>query len=276
MDKITKALEQARQKRHSLGSEVRAAEPANARVARQHTETVLDRPAKTIKSFHPDISFLENHRILNKDSSEDIIQPYKVLRTRLMHIMKEKGWTNIAVTSPNKNEGKSTVAINLAISIAASQNNNAALLDLDLWEPTVHTYFDYAPEVGLEAYFEKNQSLESLLVTPEMDGLAIAPASRPLKESSEYLSTGKSIELLSDAKSIMPDTIVVADLPPLLVSDDAISFFPYVDAVLLVIREGKTTKHDIEQALELLENVNIAGIILNDTADESSYGYYYQ
>ena len=275
MDKITKALEQARQKRHSAVSEV-AAKPAQTRAARQHTETVLDKPAKTIKSFHPDISFLENHRILNKDSSEEIIQPYKVLRTRLMHIMKEKGWTNIAVTSPNKNEGKSTVAINLAISIAASQKNNAALLDLDLWEPTVHTYFNYKPEVGLEAYFEKNQSLESLLVTPEMDVMAIAPSSRPLKESSEYLSTSKSTELLSDAQGIMPDTVVVADLPPLLVSDDAISFLPYVDAVLMVIREGKTSKDDIEQALELLTNVNIAGIILNDTADASSYGYYYQ
>ena len=109
-----------------------------------------------------------------------------------------------------------------------------------------------------------------------MDGLVIAPTSRPLKESSEHLSTERSVELLSDAQSIMPSTIVVTDLPPLLVSDDAISFLPYVDAVLLVIREGKTSKNDVEQAIELLADVNIAGIILNDTADSSSYGYYYQ
>ena len=54
-----------------------------------------------------------------------------------------------------------------------------------------------------------------------------------------------------------------------------LAFLPYLDAVLLVIREGKTSKDDIEQALELLENVNIAGITLNDTSDAGSFGYYY-
>ena len=139
MDKMTKALEQARLKRQGTVGEVNSVEPVVGVAAKQNTSKVIDKSTKSIRNFTPNSSFLENKRILNNGSNDEIIQPFKVLRTRLMHIMKDKGWTNIAVTSPNKDEGKSTVAINLAISIAASKKNNAALLDLDLWGPSVHT-----------------------------------------------------------------------------------------------------------------------------------------
>ena len=276
MDKITKALEQARLKRHSVGNAA-VAEPVLEVASKEIVTGEIGNEINSaaIRKFHPDNSVLEKNRIINQDSSEEVVQPYKVLRTRFMQVLKENGWSNIAVTSPTKNDGKTTVAINLAISIASSMKSNSVLLDLDLWGPTIHTYFDYNPDVGLEAYFEKNTALEQIIVSPEMDGLVIAPSSRPLRESSEYLSTDKSIELLSKAQNILPDTVVISDLPPLLISDDAISFLPYVDAVLLVIREGKTSKQDIEQAIELLENVNIAGVVLTDAVDASSHGYYY-
>ena len=272
MDKITKALEQARKQRYSEGLKNSATETVLGNSVAQQSRKDFIKSNEHLKKFHVDNTLLEKNRIINKNSGEDIIQPYKVLRTRLLQIMKEKGWANIAITSPNKDEGKSTVAVNLAISIAVSKKHNATLMDLDLWEPSVHNYFGYKPSIGLEAYYENDQLFENIIVSPELDGLVIAPTSRPLKESSEYLSTERSIELLADAQNILPNTIVVSDLPPLLVSDDAIAFLPFVDAVLLVIREGKTTKDDIEHAIELLENVNIAGIVLNDTADAGSYG----
>ena len=60
----------------------------------------------------------------------------------------------------------------------------------------------------------------------------------------------------------------------MLVSDDAIAITPYIDAVLLVVREGHTNKKDIERSLELLSNSNIAGVVLNDSVEPTELGYY--
>ena len=60
----------------------------------------------------------------------------------------------------------------------------------------------------------------------------------------------------------------------MLVSDDAISFVPYVDAVLLVVREGVTSKLDVQRTLEMLTDTNIAGVVINDSLEPATLGYY--
>ena len=203
-----------------------------------------------------------------------MIQPYKVLRTRLMHLMNEKDWRSIAVVSPTKDDGKSTVAINLSISIGNSRKANAVLLDLDLLTPSIHSYYGYEPEIGLDEYFEKDVPLSDILVSPEMDGLAIAPSIRPLHDSSEYLSTYKGADLMEEASEVYKNSVIIVDLPPVLVSDDAISFLPHVDAVLLVVREGLTKKLDLQRTQEMLAGVNIAGVVINDSLEPATLGYY--
>ncbi len=269
MDKITKALNIARSKRETISTDIPNLVPESISV---ETETV--KQAYSIPVFTPDSLVLEKNRILNSASREEIIQPYKVLRTRLVHILQDKGWSTVAVLSPTKDDGKTTVAINLAISIGNSRKNNAVLLDLDLLTPSVYSCYGYKPDYGLEDYFENNQPLSDIIVSPSMDGLVIAPSIRPLHDSSEYLSTTRGNDLVNEAGSLLDNSITIVDLPPVLVSDDAISFLPHVDAVLLVIREGKTNKQDIELTLEMLGDVNIAGVVMNDSLEPATLGYY--
>ena len=70
------------------------------------------------------------------------------------------------------------------------------LLDLDLITPSVHAYFNYLPEYGLDDYYENEIPLSQILVSPGVENLAIAPAIRPLQGSSEYLASEKSAALL--------------------------------------------------------------------------------
>ncbi len=267
MDKISKALDIARTQRKQQADITGVSQsPPKIQVSYPHNFSV--------PKFTPDALKLEKNRVLNSASREEILQPYKVLRTRLMHIMQEKGWSTIAVTSPGKDDGKTTVAINLSISIGNSRKNNAVLLDLDLLTPSVHSHYGYEPQYGLDDYFKQERPLSEILVSPDMDGLIIAPSVRPLHDSSEYLSTSRSEHLLNEASALMENAVVIVDLPPILVSDDAISFLPHVDAVLLVIREGRTNKQDIERALEMLDGVNIAGVVMNDSVEPATLGYY--
>lgn len=268
MDKITKALDIARSKRNVNDQQ---AADIHEHVPRMEVKYAH---RYSVPKFTPDALTLEKNRILNSASRTEIVQPYKVLRTRLMHIMQESHWSSIAVLSPTKDDGKTTVAINLAISIGNSRKNNAVLLDLDLLTPSVYSCYGYEPDYGLEDYFEHEQPLSDILVSPDMEGLIIAPSIRPLHDSSEYLSTSRGEALINEANALLENSIVVADLPPILVSDDAISFLPHIDAVLLVVREGRTSKQDIQRALEMLEGVNIAGVVINDSLEPATLGYY--
>ena len=268
MDKITKALDLSRANRRKRPS----VSPAIVRDSVEASPVSVN--ASEIKTFKPNVQTLEKNRILNSTSREEVIQPYKVLRTRLMHLMRENNWQTIAVISPTKDDGKSTVAINLAISIGNSRKENAVLLDLDLLTPSIHSYFGYQAEVGLDEYFEIDRPLSEIIVSPDMEGLVIAPTVKPLHDSSEYLSTTKGEDLIKQASSIYDNSVVIVDLPPILVSDDAISFLPHIDAVLLVVREGKTNKLDLQRAQEMLMDVNIAGVIINDSLEPATLGYY--
>ena len=270
MDKIKKALEQAREQRYSYERLALKESPKKAAYG-----TLENRDYNGVTTnFQPEALTLERNRILNKASRKEIVQPFKVLRTRLMHIMEEKEWSTVAVLSPTKDDGKTTVAINLAISIAKGLDRSAVLLDLDLMTPSIHSYFDYLPEYGLDDYYEHEASLNDIFITPGINGLFIAPSVRPLQGSSEYLASDKSRELIASAKSRYPDAIVLIDLPPVLVSDDAIAMIPFIDAVLLVVREGHTNKQDVERSLEMLATANIAGVVLNDSLEPTELGYY--
>ena len=272
MDKIKKAMQQAKQQRFRTVAV--PDEPARTINIKRQDKGTANTTRQPIMSFKPDALLLEKNRIINEASRKEFVQPYKVLRTRLLQLMNEKNWSTIAVTSPTKDDGKTTVAINLAITIAHGLKSTAVLLDLDLITPSVHTYFDYLPDYGLEEYLENDAKLEQIFVTPGIDGLIIAPSIRPLHKSSEHLACDPCKDLISDVKKYDSEAVILVDLPPVLATDDAIAMMPSVDAVLLVIREGQTSKQDVTRALELLENTNIAGLILNDSAEPTELGYY--
>ena len=275
MDKISKALEQARSKRQGTNASfVDQSVSEEAEEISDDLSISVHENDFSVKSFTPNALTLEKNRILNHTSKEEVVQPYKVFRTRLLQILKDKNWSSIAVVSPTKNDGKTTVAINLAISIGNSLKNNAVLLDLDLLIPSIHSRYGYRPSCGLEDYFENDMPLSEILISPDMERLFIAPSTRPLRDSSELITTSKGAELITEAKSLSLDSVVIVDLPPVLVSDDAISFLPHIDAVLLVVREGKTSKTDIERTQEMLASVNIAGVVVNDSIEPTALGYY--
>ena len=81
--------------------------------------------------------------------------------------------------------------------------------------------------------------------------------------SSETLSAPKMVSLVEELKTRYPGRFVLFNLPPFLTTDDVLAFSPYVDAVLLVVEEGKTTSDELVQAKSLLQTVNIIGTVLN-------------
>lgn len=258
MDKLEKALQKARLQR-DIDPSADLQRGTSAPLPRE--AFTFTSPAIAINEAH-----LARHRILAHHTRNAEADVFRLLRTQILQIMNQSGYKTLAITSPHYGDGKTTVAINLAISIVLDLKQTALLVDLDLRKPNVHDYLGVTPGVGLSDYLTKDTPLSSCLLRLPFDRLGLLPAGEPIDNSSEILGSPKMAALAREMKTRYPDRLVIYDMPPVLAQDDAIAFMPHVDTALLVVRDNVTKTHDIVQSLHVLSNVNIIGTVLNDYA----------
>jgi capsular exopolysaccharide synthesis family protein len=273
VEKIQKALEKARQQRG-------AAQPAAAvgpfrGGASPSASGALAVTYRQTRTVSPTPRLLEKQRVVSGLHRHELADAFRVLRTRVLHRLDAEGWRTLAVTSPNKGAGKTLTAVNLAISVAMNVTRTVLLVDLDLRSPSVHTFFGIPRAPGLQDYLAGDAALAECLVNPGIERLVVLPGGNSLHRSSELLLDPKTAALAGELKSRYPERIVLYDLPPVLVADDAIAFLRHVDACLLVIEDGGTAKSDVIQALELLPPAKLLGTVLNKAKDGATAHYYY-
>ena len=255
MERIKQAMQRAReakgrlapQRERSLGEAM-----AGQEISYSQTEVVKVNPRH-----------LRRQRILTDGIEPAVESAYKILRTQVLQRLAANGWNALAVTSPGAGQGKSLTAANLAISLAREVHYTVLLVDLDLRKPSLHRMFGIRPKAGIGDYLLKGTPLNEILVNPSIERLVLLPGREPVSNSSEMLSSPRMAQLVDELKNRYPSRIVLFDLPPLLATDDALAFSPYVDAALLVVEEGETLKEEIEQSIELLKQTRLLGTVLN-------------
>jgi protein-tyrosine kinase len=199
---------------------------------------------------------------------------YKMLRTRVLQRMRRNGWKTLAVTGTAPGEGKSLTAINLSINLARDLATTVLLVDLDLRKPSIHRHLGISTPYGVGDFLRGTVSLEHVAVCPGIERLGVVLNGRSYPNSSEMLSSPQTQALVEQAKE-GEGRIVVFDMPPLLASDDVLAFSPHVDALLLVLAQGKTKRDDLVAARDLLQNVNVVGAVLNQSSADVAPYYYY-
>lgn len=263
MDRIRKALDKSRSKKRQV---------ILRQVPVEH-EVDVEHPFEQIeytKSRHIDTpqSVLTENRLIAGNRSDPRATVFRMLRTQLLQIMREHGWTTLAVTGPTKGVGKSVVAANLAISISREVNQTVLLVDADLRNPTIHKYFDFVPDAGLLDYLQGDAKLPELFVNPVYKRLVLLPGRGNTSESSELLASPRMTNLVKELKSRYESRIIIFDLPPLLDIDDALVFLPNVESTLLVVENGANTQSEVQKAMRLLESTNLVGSVLNKSDEE--------
>ncbi len=210
-----------------------------------------------------DQEILQTNRILSLDAPENWAEPYKILRTQVLHTMEERNWKTLAVTSPGESEGKSVTAANLAVSIAMEFNRTVLLIDANLRRPSLHQLFGIPGERGLRDYLLSQAKLADLLVNPGIPDLVLLPAGKKAANSSELLRSPLMKRLVDEVKHRYPERMIIFDLPEVLAKADTAAFAPYIDATLLVVEAGKTTKRAIQRAFDYLSDTPNLGVVLN-------------
>ncbi len=214
-----------------------------------------------------DSAVLEKNKIISGFETDEKTGAYKLLRTQVLHRMRENDWKSLAITSPGDGEGRTLTAINLAINLARDVNHTVLLVDLDMRKPDIAKYLGFNARVGIDDCLLDNVPVEEALVNPGIERLVVLPCRNPFSSSSELLSSPSMRILAEDLKSRYPERLVIFDLPPLLARDDLLAFSPHVDSVLLISREGKTCKADLQRSMEMLNTVNVVGTMLNCAID---------
>jgi protein-tyrosine kinase len=172
--------------------------------------------------------------------------------------------------------GKTLTAVNLAVSLAGSGNHAIILVDLDFRRPSAHLLFGYQPEYGIADHLLDAIPLDRVAFCPSIERLTVIPGTRSLEHSSELLSSPAMEQFLTRLKAPDEKRLCIFDLPPVLISDDVLAFSPLVDALLLVVEEGRTTREDLKRSLELIADFHLMCTILNKSEDmiRSNYSYH--
>ncbi len=262
MERIKKAIERARKERNDAAPSENDHTSSEGQVIPVATENIKYTHTKTIEVAP---SVLKKKRVIASDTNSLDRDAFRLLRTQVLQRMHSNNWNALAVTSAQPGEGKSLVAVNLAIALAMEINQTVLLVDLDMRRPSIHKYFDYRPDKGLSDFLLHDTPMQDILFNPGIERLVILPGREVMFNSSEMLSSPKMVALVEELKTRYPSRTIIFDLPPLLATDDALAFSPYVDSILLVAEEGKTSKEDLLQVKAILKDCTIIGTVLNKT-----------
>ena len=271
MERLEKALEKARRQRANLVGPPRLIPLDLARDGDGD-------PAHSVKpaevTYHETKRMEVSERVLDKwhiiarrtrRSEADI---FRMLRTKVVQQLGRAGTNTLAISSPRYGEGKTTIAINLALSLAMDVNHTVLLVDLDLRKPSLHTRLGLTPKTGINDYLLRGVPIQSCLIHPGLERIVVLPASRKLDRSSEILAAPKMVALVEELKTRYPDRMVIYDMPPLLTQDDAIAFLPNVDGVLLVVKEGETRREDLRRSVQMLGD-SLLGTVVNYSTEHN-------
>ena len=221
--------------------------------------------------------------LLSSDSPFAYVEAYKTLRTNMNFVTMNGKYKKIVVTSSIPDEGKSSVSINLAVTLAQA-GAKVVLVDCDLRSPSVHKYLSIKPESnkGLSNLLAGAASVKECIVSDPKLELAVIPSGTVPPNPSELLESSNMqqlLELLSEQFDY-----VICDAPPVTVVTDAAIISRYCDGALLVIRQKFATRDQVRKAKQALEAVdaNIIGAVMDryDAREDTrsrygkGYGYY--
>jgi capsular exopolysaccharide synthesis family protein len=202
-------------------------------------------------------------------------EAYRTLRTAI-HFGASGEIKTVLITSPTPGDGKSTIASNLAISMAQA-GHRTLLIDADMRRPMQHNVFGLTPALGLSAVLGDGGNLNDLALATNIEKLSLLACGAIPRNPSELLSSARFAAVLRGAREHF-DRIVI-DSPPVLPVADAKIVSASVDAVLLVVRIDKSNRKASALALEGLRSVgaNVFGWVANDmsAASQATYGGYY-
>src|SRR5689334_17280817 len=216
--------------------------------------------------------------LINVDSRSPLAEAYRHLRTSVLLSTAGHAPKSLLVTSSLPGEGKTTTAVNTAISLAQT-GANVIIIDADMRRPRLKSIFGLQGTLGLSSILSSEVAeaeILGMIATDEQTGLNILTSGPIPPNPAELLGSPQMRNLLSTLQDRFSHVIV--DSPPVSSFTDGVLIASMVDGVLLVVHGGKSSRHVVRRSRQLLQDVGakIFGVVLNNTSVDSHDYYYYQ
>ncbi|HWP59955.1 MAG TPA: polysaccharide biosynthesis tyrosine autokinase [Candidatus Acidoferrales bacterium] len=227
--------------------------------------------------FGWDLKRYKSYPIVVLERESPAAEQYKILREQIKRLRAETGARTISITSPVKQDGKTTVAVNLAAAIALEYEEQVLLIDADLRSPQVHRYFNVERGPGLADYLSSSASddLSRYVKDSFLPGLKLLCAGQRSELSPELLAKLKMRDLLEQIRLRFPDHQIIVDTPPVLSTPDPLIVSREVDGIIMVVRARRTPKDYLAKSIQTLNSTKLMGIVLNDVSLGMGSRYYY-
>ena len=211
-------------------------------------------------------------RIINAQTSFEIIEAYKATRTNVMFSLNsERGCKKVVITSPTSGEGKTTTCINLACTFAET-GAKVLVIDSDLRAPRLHKYLKLTNEKGLSNVLAGFNEVNECIISTDRQNLDCL-TSGPIPPNPVELVSMDTMKELIDTLGQRYDYIFI-DTPPLNIVTEALILSKYATGVIVVTRQKYTMYKMVERAINSLKfaNARIIGFVMNDV-DDNKYVY---
>jgi capsular exopolysaccharide synthesis family protein len=218
------------------------------------------------------VAILPNSRLVAVGEEGSLgAEKFRFLAVRLRQLRQSRPLKKVLITSTIPQEGKSTVAANLACTLARRKQHKTLLIEGDLRRPTVAQKFGLGPVPGLSEWL-RGETETMNVYRLEALGLWVMPAGSAPENPLELMQSGKLSPTMEQLTAWF-DWVII-DSPPVLPLADTSIWARLADGILLVTRKSITEKQQLQRGLEALEPAKLLGALVNGSTDAAHSDYY--
>jgi capsular exopolysaccharide synthesis family protein len=217
---------------------------------------------------------LQSRLVCLSDRESPTAEALRLLGVRLRDLRRVRPLKRVLITSTIPQEGKSTIASNLACTLSHAPQERTLLIEGDLRRPSLSRMFGIRPDSGISECIRDQKTPFQTVVRLEEAGIWIWPAGTAPSNPLELLQSPR-LPALMDQLAGYFDWIVI-DSPPVLPLADTSVWMRVADGILLVTRQGTTEKKQLQKGLEALDPKKMLGALLNGALASAYSGYYYR
>lgn len=229
-----------------------------------------------LKLFNRNHHYGDSELLTKADVRSPLAEAFRQIRTSIL-LSSEGAPKTLLVTSSQPSEGKTTTAVNLAVSLAQT-GASVLLIDADMRRPRLHTIFDMDNSRGLSTILsgEVAEAEVYIWVQPQADGVFVLPSGPLPVNPAELLGSAQMHRFLKFVEATF--SYIIIDSPPITSFSDGVIVSAMADGVVLVVHGNKITREVVQHSQKVLNNVGarILGVVLNNVDVPSSDYYYHQ
>jgi protein-tyrosine kinase len=234
------------------------------------------------KTVEIDVGMLAAAGYVTPESQRtQLAEEFRVIKRPIINNALATGEASVArancvmVTSAVPSEGKSFVALNLALSIASEVDSTVLLVDADVANPNLMRRMHLPASNGLlDVLTDRSVKLSDVLLRTNVEKLSLLAAGSPQRRATEVLASSAMADLVEEMATRYPDRILVFDSPPLIPTTEARVLASHMGQIIMVVEADVTTQVVVQQALETIASCPIVLMVLNKATRRKVGGYY--